>query len=46
MAPWTETEDRHLLLAIIQAIIQTNGGIAPNWEEIAPKLGKTQEASR
>lgn len=41
MPHWTDTEDRQLLLAVIQATNPT-----PNWEEIAPKVGKTKEAVR
>ena len=41
MAPWNDTEDRRLLLAIVQATSP-----APNWDEIALKLGKTRETVR
>lgn len=41
MALWTETEDRRLLLAIIQ---QTNP--LPDYTPIAEEMGKTKEAIR
>ncbi|GAB7347592.1 hypothetical protein MBLNU459_g4472t1 [Dothideomycetes sp. NU459] len=41
MPTWTDTADRQLLLAIIQAT-----EVTPNWDVVAPKLGKTREAVR
>lgn len=40
MAGWTDSDDRKLLLAIIQILSPS----PPSWDEVAAKTGKTKEA--